>query len=78
MIDWLYVVLWPTKIPLMYMHRDITIAGDKLQYLVLCYVPLAFEQEGMLSCMPHLLWQRTSVFVVSPEGPLIVVLSEYI
>jgi hypothetical protein len=51
-----------------YLYGDVTIAGKGLQNLGRCSVLKTFEQGGIF-VVPHLLWNGTSVFPVSSEGP---------
>jgi hypothetical protein len=51
-----------------HVYGDVTIAGEGLQNLDLCSALWAFEQGGIFN-VPHLLWQETSIFPVSSEGP---------
>jgi hypothetical protein len=69
LIDWLYMYgLTSLSRFFFYLYREVTIAGEGLQNLVLCSALRAFEQ-GWIFIMPHLLWHGTSVFPFSPEGP---------
>jgi hypothetical protein len=51
-----------------HLYGDVTIAGEGLQNLGLWSALRAFEQRGIFITL-HLLWQGTSVFLVSYEGP---------
>jgi hypothetical protein len=61
LIDWLFAVLRPRS-RIFHSYGDVTIAGG------LCSALRAFEQGGIF-IVSHLLWQGTSVFPVSSEGP---------
>jgi hypothetical protein len=48
-------------------YGDVTIAGEGLENLGLCWALKVPEQEGIF-IVPHLLGHGTSVFPVSSEG----------
>jgi hypothetical protein len=70
LIDWLiiYGFTCTSCSRIFHLYGDVTIAGEGLQNLGLCSALRAFEQEGIF-IVSHLLWHRTSVFLVSSEGP---------
>jgi hypothetical protein len=51
-----------------HLYGDVTITGEGLQNFRLCSALRAFKQGGIF-IVPHILWQATSVFLVSSEGP---------
>jgi hypothetical protein len=65
MIDWLSV-LRPAQEFFIYIYRDVTIAGERLQNFGLSSALRGFEQGGIF-IVPHLLWHGASVFPVSSE-----------
>jgi hypothetical protein len=67
-LDWLIIYGFMSRSRIFHLHGDVTIAGEGLQNLGLCSVLTAFEQGGIF-IVPHMLWQGTSVFPVSSEGP---------
>jgi hypothetical protein len=67
--DWLidYLLFYVPLKNISLVYGDVTITGEGLQNLGLCSALRAFEQDGIF-IMPHLLWHRVSVFLVSSEG----------
>jgi hypothetical protein len=51
-----------------HLYGDVTIADEGLQNLGLCSALKAFEQGGIF-VVRQLLWNGTSLFLVSPEVP---------
>jgi hypothetical protein len=67
MIDYMYLLFY-ARLIIFSSYRDITIAGEGLQYLGLCSTFRAFE-EGLIFILTRLLWHRASVFFILSEGP---------
>jgi hypothetical protein len=67
MIDWLIIYGFTSRSRIFHLYGDVTIASEGLQNLGLCSALRAFEQGGIYT-VPHLLWHRTSVFLVSSKG----------
>jgi hypothetical protein len=68
-IAWSIFYFLPSRSRIFHSYGDVTIAGEGLQNWGLCLALRAFEQGGIF-IVSHLLWNGTSVFSVSSEGPL--------
>jgi hypothetical protein len=66
LVDWLIIYGFTSRSRIFHLYGDVVIAGEGLQNLTLCSALRAFEQGGIF-IVPHLLWHRTSVFLVSSE-----------
>jgi hypothetical protein len=68
MVDWLIVYCFTSRSRIFHLYGDVTIAGERLQNLGLCWALRVFEQRGIF-IVPHLLWHGASVLPVSSKGP---------